>query len=298
VGSVYGYDLVSEIPLRRLNPMPGPRGELEVVRSDEAITDLVGRLTGYLEAPGEGAYYAVAEVERGCLICCSRSGNFLVDPRRDRIEVEAKDDPELLEHRILSAAVCMLLSLRGELVLHAAAVEIGDSAVVFCGPTGRGKSTLVRALGELGAPILSEDGVVIAPEDGGWTVHPGARGVRIRPPGEAAARGILQPDPGPPPQPRPLSALIALEPRGDDSHLIGLPDARALPRLTSNLVHTGGRDSIATSFQLLADACAGAETLSLSLPDSLERLPESASTLVHRLSEVPIGSAQAARGGP
>ena len=298
MGSVYGYDLVSEIPLRRLNPVPGPRGELEVVRSEGAITDLDGRLTGYLEPPGDGAYYAVAEVERGCLICCSRSGAFLVDPRQDRIEVEAKDDPELLEHRILSAAVCMLLSLRGELVLHAAAVEIAGGAVVFCGPTGRGKSTLVRALGERGAPVLSEDGVVIAPEGGGWTVHPGARGVRIRPPGEATARGILQPDPGPPPQPRPLSALVVLEPRGEDLRLIRLPDARALPRLTSNLVHTGGRESIATSFQMLADACAGAETLSLSLPDSLDRLPESAATLVRRLGGVPIGSGQAARGGP
>jgi hypothetical protein len=285
VPSVYGYDVDSAVPLRRLNPAPGSRGKLRVVPARGPVADREGRVTGFLETDDGRPVFVVAEVPDGCLIWCARSGAYLVDPASGTIEAEANGDPELFEHRLLSSAVCTLLSLRGDLVLHAAAVEIAGGAVVFCAPTGRGKSTLARALGELGAPVLSEDGVVIAREADGWLVHPGARGVRIRPPGRADAPGLLQPDPGPAPQPRPLTRLVALEPRGEDLRLDVLDAVLALPRLASNLVHTGGRESVAASFQLLADVCARVEVMSLILPDSLERLSAAAATLMDSLSQ-------------
>jgi hypothetical protein len=285
VPSVYGYELDTAFPLRRLNPGPGPRGAIRVVPAEEPITERAGTLTGYLDAEDGRALYAIAEAGRECVIWCSRSGAYLVDPEARTIRVEANGDSELFEHRLLSSAVCLLLSLRGELVLHASAAEIAGSAVVFCGPTGRGKSTLVRVLGELGVPVLSEDGVVIAPEGGGWMVHPGARGVRVRPPGQPTARGRLQPNAGPAPRPRPLSHLVVLEPRGGEMRLERLEKALALPRLTSNLINTGGRESIAGSLQLLAGACAAVEVVSLRLPDSLERLPEAARAMIHSLED-------------
>jgi hypothetical protein len=256
---------------------------LRVVPARGPVADREGRLTGYLETEEGRPVFAIAEVAEGCLIWCSRSGSYLVDPAAGRIEVEANGDPELFEHRLLSSAVCVLLSLRGDLVLHAAAVEIGGGAVVFGAPTGRGKSTLVRALGKLGAPVLSEDGVVITRKGGEWVVHPGARGVRIRQPGSPGGPGSLEPDPGPPPLPRPLRHLVALEPRGEDLRLDVLEPAHALPHLASNLVHTGGRESIAGSFQLLADVCGRVGVLALSLPDSLERLSPAAASLLDTL---------------
>jgi len=277
VGSLYGYEVISELPLGRLNRARGARGTINVRRVAADIEDQPGRLTGYLETPGAGGWFAQAETADGCLLSCSRSGAFHLDPEAMRIDVAPRTDGEEFEHRLATAAFCTLLAMRGDLVLHASAIEAGFGAVAFCGPSHRGKSTLARALGELGHPVLAEDGAVIERRAGGPMVLPGARGVRVRRSENGSTLTELAPDPGPrEPGPSPLAALVVLGERGESLKAEWLDRATALALLTSNLTHTGGRDSLARAFASLARVLHTVPVLRASLPDDLAALPGSA----------------------
>ena len=51
----------------------------------------------------------------------------------------------------------VLLNQRGEIVLHASAAAVDGKAMLFCGRSGEGKSTLVAALSVLGYETFSDD---------------------------------------------------------------------------------------------------------------------------------------------
>ena len=107
----------------------------------------------------------------------------------------------------------ILLHQRGVLVLHASAVNVGGRAVLFCGRSGFGKSTLAAALNQRGYPMLLDDicaidtsqGAPLALPDGRWlklwaqsierlglgdrrrgAVRPGLQKHHVEPPGGAA----------------------------------------------------------------------------------------------------------------
>jgi hypothetical protein len=277
MGSLYGFEVKSELPLRRLNAAAGTRGELAVEVATEPLVEPHGEPAGSLVTDDGYRWFASYELEDGnCLLQMPPTGSFLLEPANGRIVVDCKDeDSELREHRIASSAICTLLSMRDDLVLHAAAVEADGRAIVFCGPSLRGKSTLARALGEDGCRLLGEDGIAIELGQGGAVVHPGARGVRMRNPDAGSHRHTtLLDDPGPgEPQACPVGAIVLLSERGPGFAVEPLQAARALALLTPNLIHSGGRSSIAAAFQRLAALLACAPALEISLPDDLQALP-------------------------
>ncbi len=277
MSSLYGFEVKSDFPLQRLNSAPGTRGELVVEMAEESLAPPAGEPAGELVGADGQRWYASYELDGGdCLLQMPPTGTFLLAPARGRIAVESSDgDEELLEHRLASSAICTLLALRGDLALHAAAVEADGRAIVFCGPSLRGKSTLARALGEAGCRLLGEDGIAIELGEQGPIAHPGARGVRMRGPGGGQQRPALVEDPGPgEPGPCPVAAVILLGERGAEFAIEPLAPARALALLTPNLIHSGGRASIAAAFQRLAGLLGSATALRISLPDDLEALPE------------------------
>jgi hypothetical protein len=280
VGSLYGFEIRSELPLRRLNAARGSRGVLTVERADAPLTPPRGEPTGSQITDEGYRWFASYELDGGnCLLQMPPTGSFLLEPGAGRIVVESSaGDPELLEHRIASSAICTMLSQRDDLVLHAAAVETEGRAIVFCGPTLRGKSTLARALGDAGCRLLGEDGIAIGLEVERAIAYPGARGVRLRGlDGDGRRRTDLLGDPGPgEPSPSPVAAVVMLGERGQRFEVETLEPAPALALLTPNLIHTGGRGPIASAFGRLARLLSTAPAFRIALPDDLGALPAAA----------------------
>jgi hypothetical protein len=277
MGSLYGFEVKSDLPLSRLNSAVGTRGELVVESAAEPLVAPAAEPAGSLVGADGRRWFASYELENGsCLLQMPPTGSFQLEPSAGRIAVAAADeDAELLEHRIASSAICTLLSMRGDLALHAAAVEADGRAIVFCGPSLRGKSTLARALGEGGCRLLGEDGIAVELGEAGPVAYPGARGVRMRLPDGGRQRPVLVEDPGAgEPGQCPLAAVVLLGERGAEFKVEPLAPARALALLTPNLIHSGGRASIAAAFQRLAALLGSVPALRISLPDDLDALPE------------------------
>jgi hypothetical protein len=279
MGSLYGYEVKSELPLRRLNRGPGTRGVLEVEVARTRLSLPNGEPKAVLEDDRGRRWYSSFETEDGWLLALPPTGSFLIDPDQRRVVVDPGDgDYELLEHRVASSAICTLLALRGDLVLHASAVEAGGRATIFCGPATRGKSTLARVLGEFGNAVIGEDGIDISLEEGPCA-YPGARGVRVR--AEDGRSAALVADPGPvEPEPSRVGALILLGERGGELRIERLEPALALALLTPHLVHSGGLASIGMAFGGLAKLLGSAPAFRVTLPDDLEALPEAAERLL------------------
>jgi len=275
MGSLYGFEVKTELPLRRLNAAAGTRGELRIELATGPLERPAGEPLGQLLDDEGRCWYASHELEGGRrLLWMPPSGSFLLDPGAGRVAVQRDDgDDELLEHRIASSAVCTLLSLRSDLVLHAAAVEREGRAVVFCGPSMRGKSTLARALGEAGCGLLGEDGIALELGGAGAVAFPGARGVRLRRRGgDGRVEVELLDDPGPgEPPPCPVAAVVLLAERGEELEVEPLEPPLALALLTPSLVHSGDREAIGAAFDRLARLLGTVPALRVRLPDDLRR---------------------------
>jgi hypothetical protein len=283
MGSLYGFEVKTELPLRRLNAAAGTRGELTIDVATKPLAVPRGEPVSTLAGDDGRLFYASHELDGRCLLELPPSGDFLLDPEPVRVAVRVGDGDEgLREHRVASSAVCTLLAMRGDLVLHASAVAVEGRAVLFCGPTGRGKSTLALALGEAGHGVLGEDGVAISLEREGPIAFPGARGIRVRSSGaDGGWRTDLVPDPAPrEPPPCPVAAVVLLGERGEALSIEPLPPARALALLTPNLVHSGGREAIAAAFARLARLLRTVPAFRASLPEDLGSLPVAAAGLL------------------
>lgn len=89
---------------------------------------------------------------------------------------EGSSSVEDLTAFLTGSVLGILLHLRGSVVLHASASIIDGGAVLFCGMSGAGKSTICAALGERGYALVSDDLCVLSRgEDGRLWVNADAR---------------------------------------------------------------------------------------------------------------------------
>jgi len=73
---------------------------------------------------------------------------------------------------LLGPVLGLLLRLRGVTCLHASAVAVDDTCVVFVGSEGKGKSTTAAAFAQQGFGIISDDVAALAETTAGFRVMP------------------------------------------------------------------------------------------------------------------------------
>jgi len=178
--SVFGFSIRSDIPLRFLRSGGGTES-LAIASTDSERDQPEGELLG--EWPLQGtAYPAHAKLFRvagGYEYWTSDAGLFRVDVEGQRIVVPRSEDELLLEQRLYGMPMILSFVARGDLSLHAAAVEIGSGAVILAAPSKFGKSTLAFALQKAGHRMLSEDLICCRPSTS--EAIPGPALFRIRP---------------------------------------------------------------------------------------------------------------------
>lgn len=107
-------------------------------------------------------------------------GAFLVEPSVPAITVPPSSEVLRREASLWSFPALLCLLARGDLGIHAAAIEIDGRAVVLAAPGMHGKTTLAGAFVRAGHRLLSEDLTCIDVRSGEPTVLPGPALLKMR----------------------------------------------------------------------------------------------------------------------
>ena len=107
--------------------------------------------------------------------------DFFVDRSGRRIlcAPTATTPRSTVRHLLLDQVLPLVLNQRGCEALHATAVVTSHGACAFVGPTGSGKSTLAASFALFGAPVLSDDCLLLEEQPSGIVAFPGYPGIRL-----------------------------------------------------------------------------------------------------------------------
>lgn len=107
----------------------------------------------------------LARNRTGYLLRIPRACDFDIsqDAGRIRVRPHRPVAPATLEHLLADQVLPRCLGHRGQLVVHAAGVALGQDIAVFVGESGRGKSTLAGLFLRAGRTVLSDDCLVLQP---------------------------------------------------------------------------------------------------------------------------------------
>jgi hypothetical protein len=176
----FGYVIRSALPFDFLRKGDSNGTALQVIQADDELpeppeeplmlwTDESGRPFGRLHHTG--AEY---------LVWMDNVGSFRVDPGAPAITVPRSSTGPRREVRLWGIPTALCLMARGDLLLHAAAVEVDGTALILAAPGRYGKTTLGSAFLQAGHRLLSEDTTCfrLSPVP---SVLPGPAALRVRP---------------------------------------------------------------------------------------------------------------------
>lgn len=176
-GACYGYEVRSELPLAYLRAGTGDPLDVRAPAAEgETPGDVL--LIEWRPSPGRPLEARLWSDGRRFRLWIGDGGWFSVDPEALLIEVPA-DGGVRREERLWGIPALLCFLGRGDLPLHAAAVEVDGAAVVLAAPRTYGKTTMAAAFHRAGHRVLSEDTACmrLGPEP---AVVPGPAMLRVR----------------------------------------------------------------------------------------------------------------------
>lgn len=219
----------------------------------------------------------------------SWSGALVEGPGEADVEVRFGDGgfDSCMERLTVDVTLAALAALRGKaLMFHAAGVAAEDGrTLAFVGPSGRGKTTLSRALGRYFG-YVSDETVAVDPQ---LRVHPHRKPLSVvrpdRPKAQVspASAGLLE-LPGVPLR---LAALVLLNRDADlaRASIADVPLAEALPELVSQMSYLRDETAPLQAVARLCDELGGVRRLSY--PDAETVAPLIPELLEHRAEPTP-----------
>jgi len=188
--TIYGRSIQSDMALPELAPAGrsaerergAASGTPDLVFQRGRIPEPDGRWFDIWPVPNGRAWVRGIKVPSGYVVRYEDRADFFVD--LDRRSITCDDDTDsgcpddMMRHFLLDQVVPLMLSLNAP-VLHASSVMIRGAMAAFIGPGGAGKSTLAVALGRLGHPVGSDDGLLLARGDGEVLGIPAYAGARL-----------------------------------------------------------------------------------------------------------------------
>jgi hypothetical protein len=155
-GSVAGFEVRSLLSFRYLRDGGGE--QLDVHEGELAPPhDDVEPLLRWRPREGNPFEASLYAADGGYLMWIPGLGGFGIAPDRGSITVPAGVDPIRREARLWGVPTALVAAMRGDLPVHAAAVEVDGRALLLCGPSRFGKTTLAAAFLRAGHRMLSED---------------------------------------------------------------------------------------------------------------------------------------------
>lgn len=144
--TAYTLTVYSDLELPELPPGRAPAG------NDAVIVEVAETP----QEPGGEDRYTV-QPDRFCLYLAGVASYEVQSGRKVRITLAAGADLREVRLFLLGTCLGMLLVQRGILAFHASSVRTPQGAMLFTGPSGIGKSTLLHTLTRLGYPMLADD---------------------------------------------------------------------------------------------------------------------------------------------
>jgi hypothetical protein len=217
----------------------------------------------------------------------SETGWFDVDPEGGSIVLPGTADVIRREERLWGVPAMLCFLARGDLPLHAAAVEVAGGAIILGAPGAFGKTTLAAAFHGAGFRVLSEDVTCVRPGVEP-TVIPGPAMLRVRPdvaeqldirdatrvgePGERvhfaidpALRGDCSP--------LPLRAIFLLRSADESLRIEPVPPSEAIRDLWPLSSRFPSRRGLARCFEDLVDVASRVPVWNLYRPLRIADLP-------------------------
>lgn len=194
--ALYGLCLATDLPLKAPLADPDRAPDLTILRGEDLPAD-------YPPPPGE--VWAAADFGHGVSVRLAKTtaGWSLLYPGTAEVRFcsdqssatihSAPGKADLLPLLLGSSVPSWWLTLRGEPVLHASAVAMGDVAIAFMGASGMGKSTLATVLCAQGARLITDDVLRLVRTGDSFRCHYGPGELRLRP-AAAALAGQFAPE--------------------------------------------------------------------------------------------------------
>ena len=176
----FGLTILSDFELAELAPLTGP------LRSGPFLTVRLGAVLDAWQQPDLDPFFSFGSGED--VLRWNAIGAFALRGEGEIVVEPAESiDRRLIAFPLLGPVLALCLHRRGQLVLHASAIEVDGAAVVLLGDKGAGKSTLAGALISAGHRLLSDDLLVVTPrEDGTPWVEAAAGQLKLYPDSRSA----------------------------------------------------------------------------------------------------------------